>query len=109
MIIKDSKHSFEVVEKIPQGYEIWNIGDNMIDGYIPLAEEVEKYKINPNTLKAIKLDPNELTLLRKSANYGVVDLKSAKRAINRKAPKTYIAIRKKELAEKTITIFERLS
>lgn len=107
MRIIDEKHTFEVVENIPEGYEVWNIGDNMMDGYLPLAQ-VEDYQINPNTLKAIKLEFEELKLMREAANFGVVNLKSAKRAINRKSTKSYITKRQKELAEKTITIFERL-
>lgn len=105
----DRVDTFEVVESFPQGYIVWNIGDNMVDGYLPLAQ-VENDSVNLNTLKAIKIDSNEeLKLLREAAGYGVHDLKSAKRAMNRKNPKGSIARRKKELAEKTITIFERLS
>ena len=108
MRITDERHTFEVVENIPEGYEVWNIGDNMIDGYLPLAQ-AENYQINPNTLKAIKLESEELELMREAAGYGVNNLKSAKRAVNLKNPKSYIAKRKKALAEQTITIFERLS
>lgn len=100
---------FEVVENIPEDYEVWNIGDNMNDGYLPLAK-VKDYGIDPSTLKAIKIDSSEeLKLLREAANYGVHNLKSAKRAVNLKNPKSSITRRKKELAEKTIAIFERLS
>ena len=109
MTITKGKHIFEVVENIPEGYTVWNIGDNMVEGYLPLAQ-IENYQVNPNTLKAIKIDSNEeLKLLRDAAGYGVNDLRSAKRAANRKTPKSYIARKKKELAEKTITIFEKLS
>lgn len=32
---------FEIVEKIPENYFIWNIGENMgTDEYIPLAEDL---------------------------------------------------------------------
>ena len=30
-------HTFEQVDHIPQGYTIWNIGKNMIGGYLPLC------------------------------------------------------------------------
>lgn len=110
-----NKHTFEVVGKIPKGFFVWNIGDNMGDNnYIPLCEDLNpndknSYEINQNTLKAIKLDKEEVMILRDAAGYGVNDLKSAKRAMNRKDPKGYIAKKKKELAEKTISIFERIS
>lgn len=33
-------HTFEIVEKIPSGFFIWNIGENMKrDDYIPLCEK----------------------------------------------------------------------
>ena len=37
MKIQSCGHTFEVVEEVPLGYEIWNIGKNMIDGYLPLC------------------------------------------------------------------------
>lgn len=30
-------HTFELVDHVPNGYLIWNIGENMIDGYLPLC------------------------------------------------------------------------
>lgn len=30
-------HSFELVDRVPLGYSIWNIGENMADGYLPLC------------------------------------------------------------------------
>ena len=48
---------YEIVDKVPKGYIIWNIGHhNMKDGYLPLCELVSKYDINPATLKAIKVE-----------------------------------------------------
>ena len=109
MKITDGKDTFEVVEKIPTGYVVWNIGDNMIDGYLPLTELEGDYII-PETLKAIKIDDaNELKLLRNACHYGVHDLKSCKRKMNRKNPKGYIAKKGKALAEATIKSFERLT
>lgn len=68
--------SYQVVEKIPHGFHVWNIGDNMgHDEYIPLCEKlnpgaskdsVEYYSINPNTVKAIKLNIEEVKLLRRA-------------------------------------------
>lgn len=53
--------TYEVVNKIPYGFFVWNIGENMgTDEYIPICEDLhpedkDNYEINPNTLKAIKL------------------------------------------------------
>lgn len=30
-------HTFELVDHVPLGYSIWNIGKNMADGYLPLC------------------------------------------------------------------------
>ncbi|WP_346938120.1 hypothetical protein [uncultured Clostridium sp.] len=35
--IDDGKDIFELVDSVPVGYQIWNIGKNMIDGYLPLV------------------------------------------------------------------------
>ncbi len=35
--ITSERHTFELVDFIPYGYKIWNIGKNMIDGYLPLV------------------------------------------------------------------------
>lgn len=58
-VIYSNNHKYEVVDKIPKGYMIWNIGShNMVDDYLPLCEwlDKERFTINANTLKAIKVD-----------------------------------------------------
>lgn len=35
--IISGNHEFEVVDFVPYGYKVWNIGKNMIDGYLPLV------------------------------------------------------------------------
>lgn len=37
-ILKHKHHTFEVVDSIPFGYHIWNIGKNMKEGYLPLVQ-----------------------------------------------------------------------
>ena len=50
-------NEFEVVNSIPKNYVIWNIGTNMVKGYLPLCELYKgTYKVNPNTLKVIKIE-----------------------------------------------------
>ncbi len=53
---------FEIINYVPVGYSIWNIGRNMIDGYLPLCR-LSPYQsfpggreIEADTLKAIKCD-----------------------------------------------------
>lgn len=113
-----NEDTFEIVDKIPAGYFIWSIGENMgHDEYIPLCERLnpeakksdsEYYRINRDTLKAIKLDREEVKLLRRAAGYGVCTKKDALSAIKR-AAKSTMQKRKKYLAEQTINIFERIT
>lgn len=58
----DIHHRFEVVDKWPQNYLIWNIGYDAIPGYIPFCQ-LDSYQpfpggrnVNVNTLKAYKTD-----------------------------------------------------
>lgn len=55
--LKVGKHVFKIVDSVPSGYIIWNIGDNMPGGYLPLCEVFKgTYDVNTDTLKAIKLE-----------------------------------------------------
>ena len=101
-------HTFEIVEKIPNNFFVWNIGKNMAEGYIPICESAGGYNVNVTTLKAIALEENEILILRKAAAYGVNDLKSAKRA-TKLNPKTNMTATKKELAIEALPIFERIT
>ncbi len=52
-------HKFEIVDRVPLGYHVWNIGENMPDGYLPLCRLCASQPfegataIDPSTLKAI--------------------------------------------------------
>lgn len=107
-------HIFDIVDKIPLRFFIWNIGENMgSDEYIPLAEALhpenkDDYSINPYTLKAIKLDPEKVKLLRAAANVGINNRATAEKALKSKK-KGYWSNRKREQAAKTIDIFNCIS
>ena len=76
-LCENNIHVFEIVEKIPAGFFIWNIGENMgTHEYIPLCEDLhpenkDDYSINPETLKAVKVSPDEWEKLNKAARVGV--------------------------------------
>lgn len=60
-------HIFEIVDKIPYGYVVWN--RTIEDGYIPLAQ-VNGYDVNTETLKAIQFkDSNEVFKLSMYGEY----------------------------------------
>ena len=105
---------FEIVEKIPAGFFVWNIGDNIgLDEYIPICDDLhpedkDNYEINPNTVKAIKLSVEEVKSLRKAAHVGINNKKTAEKALKSKRH-GYWSDRKREEAEKTIDIFKRIT
>lgn len=111
-------HKFEIVKKIPAGFFVWNIGEEMgSDEYIPLCEKLRPqskksdlnyYKINENTLKAIKLSCEEVKALRDAARWGVNSKREAEKALRSKR-KGYISSHKRSEAEKTINIFKAIT
>lgn len=107
-------HKFQIVDKIPVGFCVWNIGENMgSDEWIPLAQNLkpgdkENFEINPDTLKAIRLNPKEVQILREAAGVGVNSLKTAEKALKSKR-RGYWADRKRKGAENTIEIFRRIT
>ena len=112
--LNDRNDIFEIVEKIPSNYFIWNIGENMgTDEYIPICEDLhpedkDSYDINVSTLKAIKLSREEVETLREAAHIGIVSKKTAEKALKSKR-RGYWSDRKREQAEKTIDIFRRIT
>ena len=104
---------FEIIEKIPVGFFVWNIGENMgTHEYIPVCEDLhpedkDDYSINPATLKAVRVSPEEWEKLDKAANWGVGNLKQAEKALKSKR-RGYTSDRKRVAAELTIEIFRRI-
>ena len=102
---------FEIVDKIPAGFFVWNIGDNMgHDEYIPICKDLHKedFEIDTTVLKAIKLPINEAKALRQAASWGVNSKATAEKALKSKR-KGYNADRKRKAAAATIEIFERIT
>ena len=106
--------SYEVVEKIPAGFFVWNIGDNMgLDEYIPICrdlhpEDKENFEIDTTSLKAIKLPIDEVKALREAASVGINSKKTAEKALKSKRS-GYWSDRKRAGAEKTIDIFNKIT
>lgn len=105
---------FQIVERIPERFFVWNIGENMKSTeWIPLCEALhpgdkDDYSINPDTLKAINLPENEVKLLRDAANFGINSLATAEKALKSRR-RGYMSDRKREQAKKVIDIFRRIS
>lgn len=71
-------HVFQIVDFVPLGYTIWNIGKNMPDGYLPLCrlKAVQEFEggcsIEPDTLKAIRV-PEAQIILKGASCAGTLD------------------------------------
>lgn len=100
-------YDFEIVKKIPYGFEVWNIPEIGNGEYIPICQTVD-YNVNVNTLKAIKLSKSEVTILSKAADAGIKTVAKAKRTLSRTA-KTAYARENQRRAEKALTILERIT
>lgn len=104
---------FEIVEKFPVRFFVWNIGENMgTHEYIPVCEDLhpedkDNCEINTATLKAVKVTPDEWKKLDKAASCGVGNLKQAEKALKSKRH-GYTSDRKRAAAELTIEIFRRI-
>lgn len=112
--LNDRGDIFEIVEKIPAGFFVWNIGENMgTDEYIPICEDLhpddkDNYEINTSTMKAIRLSREEVETLREAAHIGIVSKKTAEKALKSKR-RGYWSDRKREQATKTIDIFNKIT
>ena len=110
----ERKDVFEIVEKIPAGFFVWNIGDNMgLDEYIPICKDLhpgdkDNFEIDTASLKAIKLPINEVKALRQAASWGVNSKSTAEKALKSKRT-GYNADRKRKAATATIDIFKRIT
>ena len=104
---------FEIVDKIPAGFFVWNIGENMgTHEYIPVCEDLHpedknSFEINAATLKAVKVAPDEWIKLDKAAAWGIGNLIQAEKALKSKRH-GYTSDRKRAAAELTIEIFRRI-
>lgn len=108
------EHIFEIVEKMPSQYHIWNIGDNMgNDEYIPLCEMLypasrECFHINVDTLKTIKLPTDEVLTLRKAAHEGITNKEQAEKILRSKGMSARSQL-KRIYAERAIKILNRIT
>lgn len=117
-IIRLNDRDYEIVDKIPSGFFVWDIGGYMeSDEYIPLCERLFPgaaksdslyYRINTNTLKAIKLPEKEVKVLRDAASWDIASQETAEKALKSKG-KGYISEQKRKYAAATVSIFNRIT
>ena len=103
------EHTFEIVDSVPRGYQIWNIGKNMIDGYLPLVEVGghDGYAVNTDTMKAIKIDDAQVIL--SAVGRGQYTIKQMETYIKRhKKSKNMVTLRHVEKLEKALEVMHRI-
>lgn len=109
---------FLIVKEIPDSrYIVWNIGNNMADGYLPLCRllpEQEDWQMNidPSSLVAIDMSdrPKVLAEMRRAASYGVVSLETAQKyAFAKEPPANEIERGQRAYAKDLLPVFEELS
>ena len=75
--------TFEIVDFIPLGFSIWNIGKNMPDGYLPLCRLSQRQpfpggrNIETDTLKAIKIEGAQTILAAVSRGCNTIEAMEA--------------------------------
>lgn len=110
---QQNKHVFEIVPKIPRGFFVWNIGENMgTHEYIPVCEDLhpedkDNFQINQTTLKAVRVAPEEWEKLDKAASWGVGNLEHAEKALKSKR-RGYVSDKKRECAALTVDIYAKI-
>lgn len=100
-------YNFEIVEKMPNGFEVWNIPEIGNGEYIPICQSVD-YNVNTKTLKAIKLSKEDVAILSKAASAGIKTILGAKKKLSRVA-KTAYAKENQKRAEKALPILEKIT
>ena len=109
-----NEHTFEIVDRIPENFTVWNIGViNGYEEYLPLCESLHPedkkcYDVNTATLKAVRLSKEEVKILLDAAHYSVNNLKAAEKFLKskRRGP---LSDRRRAYAEKTVEIFIKIA
>jgi len=77
------RHVFEIIDHVPLGYEIWNIGKNMPEGYLPLCrlKNPQPYEgcreVEADTLKAIRVEDAQTILAAVGGGQNTVEAMEA--------------------------------
>lgn len=99
------KRQYQVVDKIPDGYDVWNIaGINGNPEYLPLCVCYEgTYTVMIDRLLAIKIPEADQKIMYASSMWGAGNLIKARRLLKRKN----LNQRTRERIEKALPLFEK--
>lgn len=104
-----TKHEFEVVERIPANYIVWNIGNNMVNGYLPFAQPLGYgHKIDTETLKAIPLEQEKINTVNYAASEGLNTIEKMENYIKKyqSNQKQYIIRKVKAIKEALLILYD---
>lgn len=105
----DRDHIAPVMDRIPAGFQVWNIGKHAPAGYI-LAARVSHYNVDMATLCAIALSDHEKQIIDAAAAYGCSNLKTARRMATSIAHNWKTApARKADIIAAALAIYENIS
>ena len=76
----DRDHIAPVMDRIPAGFQVWNIGKHAPAGYV-LAARISHYNVNITTLCAVALSDHEKSIIDRACNYGANSLINARRKL----------------------------
>lgn len=107
---------FTIVDQIPDSrYHVWNIGDNMIDGFLPLCCKLPsefdwQELVDPASLVAIDMRDrlDVLADMRKAAGVGITNLERVYKALGT-VTTTGLGKQQKEWAQVLLPVYEELS
>ena len=80
--IESCGYTFELVDHVPRGYVIWNIGKNMVPGYLPLVLTGDRdgCQVLPGAIKyAVKVDGAQTILA--AIGWGELDVQAMEQYI----------------------------
>lgn len=100
------EYDYEIVSKIPQNYDVWNIGGiNKYPDYLPLCVVFPgTYTVLTGSLLAIRMPEEDQKILHDCAmRTGASNLAKCKRLLNRKNIKQ----RTRNLAAAALPLFEK--
>lgn len=96
-------YTFEVVDKIPSGYAIWNIPRKGLEGYLPICQvKPGSFSVEAETLKAVPVpEEDAVKLIRAKGMFGIDSLSAAEWKIKRtKKPVPYFFTEVRDLLKK---------
>ena len=95
---------FEIVDKIPNGWTVWNIPINA--DFLPLCQCDKGYKVNSGTLKAIEMPREQAAIIVSATTWAGYSIKELKRFTEKGKNKKLYPTKCEEIA-KIIPILEK--